>query len=98
MKAYGEDPLYYLSYASMDSATQSAEHVSYSTAPSITGSWIYCGKPVVQTELGVSVPGGALGPCSGRERRIRRGAYVVALEILTWPPASYPRSLSTRLR
>jgi arabinoxylan arabinofuranohydrolase len=35
--------LYYLSYASMDSKTQSAEHVSYSTAPSITGPWTYRG-------------------------------------------------------
>jgi beta-xylosidase len=35
--------LYYLSYASMDKTTQSAEHVSYSTAPSITGPWTYRG-------------------------------------------------------
>jgi arabinoxylan arabinofuranohydrolase len=35
--------LYYLSYASMDKATQGAEHVSYSTAPSIAGPWTYRG-------------------------------------------------------
>jgi hypothetical protein len=35
--------LYYLTYASLDRKTQSAEHVSYATAPSITGPWTYRG-------------------------------------------------------
>jgi arabinoxylan arabinofuranohydrolase len=36
--------LYYLTYASMDSkAQQTSEHISYSTAPSITGPWTYRG-------------------------------------------------------
>jgi beta-xylosidase len=35
--------LYYLTYASLDRATQRDEHVSYSTAPSVTGPWTYRG-------------------------------------------------------
>jgi hypothetical protein len=35
--------LYYLTYASMDSKTQTSEHISYSTAPSINGPWTYRG-------------------------------------------------------
>jgi hypothetical protein len=35
--------LYYLTYASLDRTTQRDEHVSYSTAPSITGPWTYRG-------------------------------------------------------
>ncbi|WP_369975780.1 glycoside hydrolase family 43 protein [Xanthomonas bundabergensis] len=36
--------LYYLSYASLDRATQRDEHVSYATAPAITGPWTYRGE------------------------------------------------------
>ncbi|MBN6100794.1 glycoside hydrolase family 43 protein [Xanthomonas sp. CFBP 8703] len=36
--------LYYLTYASLDRATQRDEHVSYSTAPAITGPWTYRGE------------------------------------------------------
>jgi hypothetical protein len=35
--------LYYLTYASWDRKTQSSEHVSYATAPRITGPWTYRG-------------------------------------------------------
>lgn len=35
--------LYYLTYASLDRSTQRDEHVSYSTAPAITGPWTYRG-------------------------------------------------------
>lgn len=35
--------LYYLTYASLDRSTQRDEHVSYATAPSITGPWTYRG-------------------------------------------------------
>ena len=35
--------LYYLTYASLDRSTQRDEHVSYSTAPTITGPWTYRG-------------------------------------------------------
>jgi arabinoxylan arabinofuranohydrolase len=35
--------LYYLTYASWDRKTQSSEHVSYATAPSVTGPWTYRG-------------------------------------------------------
>ena len=34
---------YYLTYASLDRATQRDEHVSYATAPAITGPWTYRG-------------------------------------------------------
>ncbi|WP_267389543.1 glycoside hydrolase family 43 protein [Sphingomonas sp. GC_Shp_3] len=36
--------LYYLTYASLDRATQRDEHVSYATAPAITGPWTYRGE------------------------------------------------------
>lgn len=36
--------LYYLTYASLDRATQRDEHVSYATAPRITGPWTYRGE------------------------------------------------------
>ena len=36
--------LYYLTYASMDSITQSAEHTSYATATSLDGPWTYRGE------------------------------------------------------
>lgn len=35
--------LYYLTYASLDRSTQRDEHVSYATAPSISGPWTYRG-------------------------------------------------------
>ncbi len=35
--------LYYLTYASLDRTTQKDEHVSYSTAPAVTGPWTYRG-------------------------------------------------------
>ncbi|MBU4436558.1 MAG: glycoside hydrolase family 43 protein [Alphaproteobacteria bacterium] len=36
--------LYYLTYASLDRSTQRDEHVSYATAPAITGPWTYRGE------------------------------------------------------
>ncbi|MBI1685846.1 glycoside hydrolase family 43 protein [Caulobacter hibisci] len=36
--------LYYLTYASLDRSTQRDEHISYATAPSITGPWTYRGQ------------------------------------------------------
>ncbi len=36
--------LYYLTYASLDRSTQRDEHVSYATAPAITGPWTYRGQ------------------------------------------------------
>ncbi|MEO6359472.1 MAG: glycoside hydrolase family 43 protein [Sphingomicrobium sp.] len=36
--------LYYLTYASMDPSTQSAEHTSYATATSLDGAWTYRGE------------------------------------------------------
>ena len=36
--------LYYLTYASLDRETQRDEHVSYATAPAITGPWTYRGE------------------------------------------------------
>jgi len=36
--------LYYLTYASLDRTTQRDEHVSYATAPAITGPWTYRGE------------------------------------------------------
>ncbi|MDR6672640.1 glycoside hydrolase family 43 protein [Xanthomonas sp. 1678] len=36
--------LYYLTYASLDRDTQRDEHVSYSTAPALTGPWTYRGE------------------------------------------------------
>ncbi|SDA22514.1 Glycosyl hydrolases family 43 [Sphingomonas sp. NFR15] len=36
--------MYYLTYASLDRATQRDEHVSYATAPAITGPWTYRGE------------------------------------------------------
>ncbi len=47
--------LYYLSYASMDSKTQSAEHVSYSTAPSIAGPWTYRGLLTGPAKYGFTI-------------------------------------------
>ncbi len=36
--------LYYLTYASLDRTTQRDEHISYATAPAITGPWTYRGE------------------------------------------------------
>jgi len=36
--------MYYLTYASLDRTTQRDEHVSYATAPAITGPWTYRGE------------------------------------------------------
>jgi hypothetical protein len=36
--------LYYLTYASLDRSTQRDEHISYATAPAITGPWTYRGE------------------------------------------------------
>ena len=40
---YRRGDLYYLFYASLDRATQRDEHISYATAPAITGPWTYRG-------------------------------------------------------
>ncbi len=36
--------IYYLTYASLDRTTQQDEHISYATAPAITGPWTYRGE------------------------------------------------------
>ena len=41
---YRRGSLYYLVYASLDRSTQRDEHVSYATAPAISGPWTYRGE------------------------------------------------------